>query len=112
MSSNKKADNQWKPQSFLSRHWDAAAYGMAAVICVTAPEWQLNPLIKSALMCGSVALLGAERILFQKTRHTLTKSVFIGAMMGSVGYDVYQSLPIQQQIREMTPPEIAPPVRA
>lgn len=111
MKSPQKQSNQWQNQSFLSRHWDAALFGGLAVVSIASDKMGLEPWVSSGVMCLSVALLNAEQFIFQKTRHTVAKSIFIAAMMGNIAYDIYQSPPIQKQIREYAPPEIAPPMR-
>jgi hypothetical protein len=112
IKSDKNSDNQWQSQSFLSRHWDAALFGTAAVVSFATPEFGLDPRLKSVFMCGGVVFMLAEQFLFEKTRHTIAKSLCVVAMMGSVAFDVYQSPTIQQQIKPNSPPEIAPPTRA
>jgi hypothetical protein len=111
MQPQNKSNNEWKPQSFLSRHWDAAVYGFAATACFVAPEFGIDPRVKSIVMCSGVVVLAAEHFICQKARHTIAKSAFIAAMMGSVAYDIYQSPPVQQQIPDNAPIEIAPPIR-
>jgi hypothetical protein len=112
MKSPQKAQNQWQNKSFLSRHWDAALFGTAAVVSFVTPELGLDPRLKSVLMCGGVGFMLVEQFVFEKTRHTIAKSLCVVAMMGSVAFDVYQSPTIQQQIKPNSPPEIAPPTRA
>ena len=112
MQSPPKQQNEWQNQSFFKRHWDAALYGCAAVTCVATDALGFDPWVKGALLSGGCFVLAAEQYIFQKTRHTLTKSVFIAAMAGSVVAHVYQSLPIQNKIQENPPARIAPPSRA
>lgn len=112
MKSPQKAQNQWQSQSFLTRHWDAALFGVAAATCVATDAIGFDPWVKSALLSGGCFVLAAEQYLFQKKRHTLTKSVFIAAMVGSVATHTYQDLPAQQKIQEKPPVEIAPPSKA
>jgi hypothetical protein len=112
MNHQNHKNTQWPPQSYMSQHWDAAAYGAMVAVSFSTEILGFDPLTKSGLMCGSLLLMAAENYVCQKTRHTLVKSIFIAAMMGNVAYDVYQSPAVQEQIKPNSPPEIAPPTRA
>jgi hypothetical protein len=111
MNAPQKQHNQWQNQSFFKKHWDAALFGGLAVVSIASDKMGYEPWVSSGAMCLSVAFITVEQAIFQKTRHTLAKSIFIAAMMGNAAYDVYQSPFIQQKIKDNTPPEIAPPTR-